>query len=429
MRLTEKELAIEEKMHAAFWQQAEALPGLDKKASAKPKVTKAGGEIELFLFDQDGRLATHDQKSQITKQTGTGAELGACVIEIHPDPISLPNDGFCGWIDQLHQAEDEVVESAASIGLFVGRSGTIPWVRLSDVRKTPEEKYEQVPAFHDKHRSPLSPMQIGPIALKGASEVGGINSFQFSIQAQDAPDSVDKLNRLFAISPWVSALSSNARIINGKDTNRADNRFEIWKQTHDLRSEKDLAEGKTVRVGLPKNYPQTLREYLEEVSSHPFILDKKAHALDVGIGLSWRDARIKVINGNYVVEFRPISIQPTLMEDMALAAFTIGRQLWSQQCNEQLPQIGQVRQNKAAAEQFGINAVFIDSSGSAQPVRKLLENEIIKARSGLTQAEILDHTAEAGLQILLDRVRSGITPDQRLVGLNSTQLINAVKIL
>ncbi len=429
MVLNEQELLIEKLMQTAFWQQAGSLPGLHDAARPIPKVTNAGGEIELFLFTDGGQLATDEQKRQVLEKTNAGIELGAPAVEIHPDPVDLTTAGFTGWKTQLGHEQDLVVESAKNQMLFVGRSGTIPWLPLSRVERTNEEKYRKVPDFHDRHRSFLSPMQIGPIRLQSAAEVGGISSFQFSVEASDAADSVDKLNRMFLISPLVSALSSNARIIDGRDTGWADTRFEVWRQTHDTRSLKERGQGKTVRVGLPHKYPHTLFDYLSEVSSHPFILDKPEHALTVGIGLSWRDARIKVIGNKFVVEFRPISTQPTLKEDLALASFTIGRLLWSQQQNEELPDISKLHQNKASTERFGINARLMTSDRQLVQARRLLPVEIDRAREGLHQADIFDDTAEKGLELLRQRVEQGRTPDRLLRTLSPSQLIDAVKIL
>jgi len=429
MALTEQEQHIEHKMKTAFWQQAASLPDLFEQAKPTAKITKAGGEVELFLFNDNGKLATDEEKHRVLELTNAGVELGACAVEVHPGPVDLRTDGFNGWFAQLKKEEKMVVESAKQHGLFVGRSGTIPWIHMSKVLRTDDEKYRQVPDFHDRHRTELSPMRVGPIRLKSAAEVGGINSFQFSIQAEGAADSVDKLNRLFMISPLVSTLSSNSRIIDSRDTGQADTRFEIWRQTHDLRSPKDIKQGKMTRVGLPSDFPSTLHEYFEEVSSYPFILDKPEHALAVGIGLSWRDARIKIMNGKFVVEFRPISTQPTLEEDLALAAFSIGRLHWSQYTDEQLPSMSQLIQNKIASEKFGIHAIIKTVEGESVAVRKVLETEIERAKTGLKQAEILDETAIKGLDILKRRINSGITPDQKLLTLSPSQLIDAVKIL
>ena len=429
MALTEQELQIEEKMRKAFWQRAKGLSGLHESAKPTPKISNAGGEIELFLFQENGALATDEQKYRVLEQSNAGVELGAAAVEIHPSPVDLQKDGFDGWLHQLREEQTLVVLAAKAQSLFVGRSGTIPWVPLQKVERTNEEKYQLVPAFHDRHRSLLSPMKVGNTRLHSASEVGGINSFQFSIQAVDAPDAVDKLQRMFLVSPFVSALSSNSRILAGNDSGWADTRFEIWRQTHDTRTARDRKMGKTVRVGLPQKHPETLHEYLEEVSSHPFILDKPKFALEVGIGLSWRDARIKIIEDKYVVEFRPISTQPTIEEDLALAAFSIGRILWSQKQNEQMPNINTLHQNKIAAEKFGIHSKFLTNDGLRVPIPQILLTEISHAETALKDSHIFDETAKTGLEILRKRVISGITPDQKLRRLSPSQLIESVKIL
>lgn len=434
-----EQLLTEPGMVEAFWDQAHATVGRVAHGQPQPVINSAGAELEYFLCKPDGTLISNKEKrgllDQINGSANAGVELGAAAIELSPPPVPLKLAGFKGWLAQLKEKQTILVETASQKGFLVGRHGTVPWLGFGQIERTVDEiKYLQVPDFHDVHRSPLSPMNIGSVTLHSAAAVGLLSSFQFTIEAANLDDGLDKLNRLYMLSPLAVALSANARVIDEQDSGWADTRMEVWRQTHDVRTPQERQFDRSLRVGLPDDYYLNIDQYFSDIASRPFILDKPNAALDIGTGLFWRDARLKFFRNTPTnitcgVEFRPISIQPTVEEDIAMAAFMIGRLIWSQQYQEPLLKMPQVRTNKKAAEKKGFAANFATGENHLKPALLVLQRDLKRAEQGLKEAGLMDTTAQDGLRMLEERLLRRQTPGERLISLTRPELIRAVSIV
>ncbi len=113
------------------------------------------------------------------------------------------------------------------------------------------------------------------------------------------------------------------------------------------------------------------------------------HPFEVGNGIYWRDARLKFFRDKktIAVEFRPVSLQPTLHEDVAMMIFYLGRLFWSQHKNEILLPMKYVRENKLRAMKYGLNTklhVLSNSVISSDSATIILAREINRAEEGLT---------------------------------------------
>ncbi len=360
-----------------------------------PVVTMAGAEQELYVYKEiDGKkiFITDEEKNLLLLELGEafGPELGASCIEIHPVPVDLTKVGFSGWLNQLKELNERLQQVAAHHGYKVGRCGTVPWADTKSLPRTKTPKYTKVPNFHNENKHRQIDAMISGVNVLDAAIVSILNAFQFSVQCSGLSDAVDKLNRLYMISPMAVALSGNARVLGGVDTGWEDVRFEVWERSHDTRSAKDITDGKSLRVGLPNNYFWDIGDYLKEVSSYPFILEDESIALQIGIGLFWRDARIKFIKDKAIVEFRPVSTQCTVEDEIEIAAFTIGRLIYSQSVCENLIQIPIVRVNKKQAEKNGLRGTYKGADGEPKPTYLAMLDEIKKAKMGLALSEIPD---------------------------------------
>ncbi|PIP66861.1 MAG: hypothetical protein COW93_03375, partial [Parcubacteria group bacterium CG22_combo_CG10-13_8_21_14_all_41_9] len=121
-------------------------------------------------------------------------------------------------------------------------------------------------------------------------------------------------------------------------------------------------------IGLPQRYYRSVKDYFEQIKYYPFILDdpiSMAHPFDVGLGLCWRDSRLKFFREKrtIAVEFRPISLQPTLWEDVAMMFFFIGRLAWSQYNQESMLPMCLVQANKEQANNHGLNSYLWRQKG------------------------------------------------------------------
>lgn len=384
-------------MLGAFNRMAKEQISRVPKGFPTPIITMVGAEQELFIYREvEGKkeLIIDEEKNEMLAELGDdfGSELGASCIEVHPAPVDLTEVGFSGWLTQLRDLEQRLWVVVEKHGCKVGRYGTIPWADTQNIQRTKTPKYTKVPTFHNVNKKREIEETINGINVLDAAVVGILNAFQFSIECNGLEDAVDKLNRLYMISPLSVALSGNARFLGGVDTGWEDVRFEAWKRSHDTRSEQDISDGKTLRVGLPNDYFDSIENYMKEVSSYPFILEDEAHALQIGIGLFWRDARIKFIKDKAIVEFRPVSTQKTVEEEIEIAAFTIGRLIYSQSKNEELIQMTDVHLNKKEAEMHGLRGRYIYNADFATKTSNIMLTEIERAQAGLKISGIPDGT-------------------------------------
>jgi hypothetical protein len=385
---------MDTKMRSAFWQQAKHAVAKACRGRVPIQFANVGAEMELVLVHMGtNKLATEGEKNAVLNEMGQGAdkELGAACVELNPGPINLKCGGFTAWLNQLENLESKLRSVSAKHGLEVKHWATVPTrINPVGVERTKIKKYVLVPNYHNTHRPKWFTPKLRGLDLSDAGIVGLLNSFQFTVEAQTIEQALSILNWMYAVSPVTVALSANARILAGYDTGYADCRFEVWRRSHETRSLVEKAQGKTLRIGLPAQYFTSVEQYLREVASYPFILDVPEAALAVGIGLFWRDARLKFANGKpnggttLLVEFRPMSMQRTTRECVFMAAFVMGRILWAQQHNETLPDMQEVWADKSRAELYGV----------AGFKKSYLLEEIHKAISGLLKGSIVT-TSEA----------------------------------
>lgn len=331
---------------------------------------KIGLECELALLDgvvpvSSKRFLGHDCVDK---------ELGDSQLELRTDPVIL------GRISDL---EDELVDKQRSVSdPVMVRIGAIPNISVGDVVTADEEKYRLVPAFHDENRGAHVDTRIGDLDFDCASCVGLFCSTQFNVQADSLDDAVDKLNRSLMIVPYVVALSANARVVDCQDSGFDDVRMPAWECSHDVRSSVEVELGVDSRVGLPSRYFDSIQDYFLRCASHPFILDDPAHAFEIGIGLNWNDVRIKFREDVPIVEFRAMSVQPSAIQDVAMAAFYLGRLKYSQHFEESLQDLGVVRRNRLSAMRYGLSGSLC-GEGKLRAAHDVLGTEVRKAEQGL----------------------------------------------
>jgi hypothetical protein len=164
----------------------------------------------------------------------------------------------------------------------------------------------------------------------------------------------------------------------------------LWEMTHDTRSTIERITNAPARVGLPNTYFADIQTYIKYVSGQPFIMNKPDTAFEVGTGLTWSDARLKIKDNRILLEFRPLSIQPSVQEDVALFAFYIGLIEYYLVNERILPPIQVVSTNRYNAMRYGLGAEFtqIDEDGTAfqVPAAEVIAADLNKAKIGLRMA-------------------------------------------
>lgn len=359
-------------------------------------IPRIGLEVEMCVYDSEGNPALPGKK--LTETSFTDVELGANQLEMRTEPIQLTS---LKCLEEELQSKEEELRSMTDLKLV--RIGAIPNLSVNDVQVTDKEKYHVVPKYHDDNRGSHINTVVGGINFDKAKCVSLFNSTQFNIQADGLEDAVDKLNRSLMISPYLVAISGNARIINNIDTGIKDIRMMAWEVSHDTRSMEEVAMNKELRVGMPNDYFKSIDDYFRRCSSHPLILENSDSALEICIGIFWLDTRIKFINDKPIVEYRAMSVQPSPFEDVAMAAFYIGRLAFSQLTNEKLISMESVKKNRDSAMRHGLDGELICNNNVMNAV-DALRIELDKAREGLIMIGYDAKEIDNYLGILYERV-------------------------
>lgn len=390
-------------MKDAFCAQTADILACPDRFRKPPGILRVGLEMEAGIMGTGGRPATEAERNTVISGIPfADVELGASQLEWRTEPIVInKGPGLGEMIAQAVDRDHVMSEAAAAQGLHILRAGTNPFIAIPEIVRTDKKKYQMVPDFHNAHRLRTDTV-IGenePVDVGDAAVVSLLNSLQCNTEAESLQGAVNLLNRSLMIGPMVVALSGNARFLSGADTGFADVRMSAWETSHDVRTEEERNNGKALRVGLPSDYFTDAQDYFDRVGSHPFILEDPEHALQIGIGLFWNDARIKIIGDSAVVEFRPVSIQPSVEEDLAIMMFYLGRLMWSTQQQEPLVPMSEVRERRAAAMMQGI-----------APFQGELPAELSRAKEGLLNAGVPAGLTDGLFFLLEERVTNGKTP-------------------
>jgi hypothetical protein len=355
-----------------------------------------GLEVECSVLHHDGSPVTNED---LRNKTIGGVprytpELGAGQIEMISSPIDIMNNaGLEPVYSFLEGSIKDLQKRAAQYGGRILLNGTNPFVPLDEIVRTQALKYEIVPNYYNRVRNGR-PSVIGPNDLwVGEAAIPSVlNSIQPNIEARSMNDAIDKLNRLLMISPMAVSLTANARYVGLEDSGMEDLRVAAWQTAFETRTDEQILNGKEPRVGMPSSYYSGIGDYFSRIAEHPFILHAPEQALRVGIGMNWKDAKIKFIGGSAVVELRSISTQATAEENASAALFVAGRLLYSQISNEDLIPMRLVHNNVQQATHYGSDAVLWTQTEHGQvitlPARDVLALEIDRAVKGIEAAEI-----------------------------------------
>jgi len=390
----------EQQMREGFIAVAQKVVAEEPLYCKDNKAIYAGIELELPLVTDNFDLAPQTIRDEIVAcfPNYTSVELGAHQIEIiHEPPVDICSAGIRSLEESFQFHLVPIFKHIQKRAIKIIRLGCYPLeIDGFDYTKGDPKymKYKQSPVWHmDNQRTDAIKIlkAAEEVDVSNAYIVGLMNSVQINIDVQNFTDAIDKLNRSLMISPLAVALGANAPYMNLLDTGYADVRFLAWEISHDSRSHEELANGRQTRVGLPRRYYKGMNDYFNQILSYLFVMNdpiSMEHPFEVGNGIYWRDARLKFFRDKktIAVEFRPVSLQPTLREDIAMMIFYLGRLLWSQQKNETLIPMEYVRENKFRAMKYGLNAklkILNNSIISSKPATTILAQEINRAEEGL----------------------------------------------
>lgn len=423
----------EQGMREAFESQVQELLGKEDLYSKNGDSVKVGLETEYAVVDDGFEPIDHVVRDQIIEGLGfADVEVGGSQVEIRTDPITP--ESLADLEHQMRLPEQDLRDEADARDAKIIRAGTHPFVDFDDVPMSKEEKYQVVPNFHDRHRNGHTVDEFGveeTVDPRNADIAGVINSTQANIEASGFEDAVDKANYTYMISPFMSAISSNARFVDGKDTGFSDVRMPLWEKSHDIRGQDQL--GEDVATGKLESYYDSLTDYTGRVKEEPFILndeEMQEAAMDIGIGTFWKDSRIKFAEDqeeeryDTIVESRVVSTQPTVKEEVAMHGFFIGRIAYAQneelhgEGGEKLMDIEKVNRNRYSAMHNGLDTKLYDTDGELQDASDVLEQELEKAEEGLEYAGIED---PGYMDMLYNRLEEGTPSDKMAEGFNNAR--------
>ncbi len=386
---------------------------------------KVGLETEYPAVDENLEPIGRETRNQVIEGLDfADVEVGGSQVEVRTDP--LEPESLEDLEEEMRLIEADLQDEAAVRDIEILRAATNPFMDLESIERTDQPKYDRVPSFHNGNRNSNVQPEFGRSSTIDPRDAGlpaAINSTQVNVEAQSLEDAVEKANFTYMISPFLSAISGNARFMDGKDLGFSDVRMPLWEKSHDVRTDEQLGE-ETIPVGKVDSYFEDTQDYFSRVSDLPFVLQEEEAALDIGIGTFWKDTRIKFPDfyeeDSYeaVVESRIVSTQPTLQDEIAMHGFYLGRLAYAQEEDEELMDIEKVNRNRYNAMHNGLDTRLYDTDGELQDATEVLQDELEKAEIGLEYAGIKD---PGYMDALYDRLDSGTPSDLMAEGFHEAR--------
>ena len=413
----------EQGMRGAFENQAEEVLENEERYKKSCDDFRIGLETEYPAVDEDFEPIDREVRNQVIEGLDfADVEVGGSQIELRTDPMRP--DSLAELENEMRSIEADLQDEAAVRDVNVLRAATNPFVNLESIERTDQPKYDRVPSFHNQYRNSDVQDRFGrdqTIDPHNAGLPAAINSTQVNVEAQSLEDAVHKANYTYMMSPFLSAISGNARFLDGKDLGFSDIRMPLWEKSHDIRTDEQLGE-ETMPVGKIGSYFEEIEDYFSRAQDLPFVLHDEEEALDIGIGTFWKDTRIKFPDFyeedgySAVVESRIVSTQPTLEEEVAMHGFFLGRLSYAQEEDENLMEIEKVNRNRYAAMHNGLETKLYGTDGELRDATEVLEEELDKAKIGLEYAGIED---TGYMDLLYDRLDEGTPADLMAEGFNN----------
>lgn len=391
-------------------QQAEQVKGNINR----PDQLSVGLESELFLVNSDSRNPVSRTTRNKVLEDGNGrldTEIGHSQVEIGTEPVKGEEDLLNNLESQLRSEYENLIQASKANGVEVLRAGSNPFLDLENMRTTEAEKYEKVPEAYKQLRirnGDHSPDTLGrnsTIDTDNTLLPTTIASSQLNYQVNNLDEGINLMNHIYQLGGFIYAMGGNSRLIDGKDTGLNDLRVPAWSRSHDIRDDEDIRENKSPDVGQIDEYWQNWDDYIDRIRQQPRILtdeELRDHALDVGVGMYWKDARLKVEEddeGGYdaILEARQTPQQPSVEEEMAVNSYVLGRILYKKENEEDLMDIQEANRNRNTGIYAGLGfepeileedfkkSKMYDTEGNLRWIDDVLTEEISKAEEGLEE--------------------------------------------
>lgn len=418
-------------MLKSFWAQAEELPGRIFQ-STKAGAHSIGPESEVATLTRDGEKSPVPAMVKKLGPIGATLELGSRAIEISGPPTELGYENTASFTDAYKASWNKLLAEARKHGASIVRCGVNPFESINRPVVSDKERYRVVPGFQNIHRNPEINLDFRlasgeAIRLDEAAMVAAFQAFQINLGCQGVDHAIQRLNWSFAISPFLDAVSGNARFVRADvggaekivDTGWSNCRMELWRTSHETRTNEQMQNGVDSRVGLPNNYFSSANDYFSRISKHPFILNDPSSALGLCIGLNWGGVRVpfrpssnehpgKVVP---VVELRTLATQPRWEDEVALSFAYLGSLLHAETGEQDIPDFSRVKFNTHSAAKHGLNGKLFDSKWGLLPAKDAVYVALNNAMSGLKKAGMSEGLAFIE-RCLVPRLNAGNPSEQ-----------------
>jgi CBS domain-containing protein/gamma-glutamyl:cysteine ligase YbdK (ATP-grasp superfamily) len=411
-------------------------------------VSRIGAEQEVFLVDASGQAAP--VASEVLARLGDAhytTELARFNLEMNLDPVRLGPGSLDALRSQLEGLLDRAREAAALSGAQLALTGILPTLRRSDLglgNLSPEPRYCALDEAVRTLRGSGHEMRIrGPdeLILKHDSVMFEACNTSFQVHLQvDPHDFARAYNAAQLVAAPVLAAATGSPLLLGRRLWR-ETRIALFQQSVDTRASGYHLQERSPRVTFGRAWLRegALEIFREDAVRFRVLLSRepdedsaavfeqggvpRLRALGLHNGTVWRWNRpcygVQDGKAHLRIENRTLPSGPSVLDELANAALWIGLVLG---VSADMPELhsrfdfDEARANFVAAARLGLAAQLAWPGGRSVPAGELLLELLPLAREGLRSRALPSAEIERYLGIVEERVRTGRTASEWLLG-------------
>jgi CBS domain-containing protein len=406
---------------------------------------RIGAEQELFLVDPAMHPATRAlEVLDAVDDPRVTTELGLFNLEINLSPLDFGGDCLSRMEREADELLGKLARAARSLDTRVLLTGILPTLKtkhLSLDAMTPFPRYRELNRVTVEHRGGLLRLQIqglDALSLVHDNVMCEASNTSFQIHFQVAPNEFAPLyNVAQAITAPLVAVAANSPVFLHHRLWH-ETRLALFQQSIDSRSANRRARRARPRVVFGDRWIEgsVLEVFRDDIARFPVFLPTAVNesamelldrgelpplsALRVhnGTVYRWNRPCYGLHDGrpHLRIEHRALPSGPTLIDEMANAAFFFGLMCAVPEAYGDITRamkFDDAASNFAVAARYGLGARFRWVEGRPVPADALILEELLPlARDGLRSGGIRDEDVDRYLDVMEERVRSGRTGSQ-----------------
>ncbi|MEW5839759.1 hypothetical protein [Nitrososphaera sp.] len=379
-----------DRQRAAILAQVEELKArVRSHADRRDEDFRVGVEIEVCLLDGKGRPVDAspviDELNRKSKHHSVEHEYGRSQLEFRTEPVSMGeiealNAQFEDFIEHLARALAKV-HGPASTPVFLGANpspyvfGTAGGVSSSGGQEAMMAMITDKPRYMQLARwqAGMPDIEMDGQKFKALHVATAIQGFHMHLQGRNPGFTAAMFNHILNLIPSVILLGANSRLFAGRVFSLHEPRIFMYDQSEQQNS------------GFPgiARYLAGVEDYIDYIVSREPVIARDYFEL---VKERHDDARIRLNTGQYRVETRVMSVQPTPATMMAMIEFFIGYLHRAVHAEERtLRPLAALREERQSVVRSGFNArthfnVVESAKGQVSAARKGLSDLGIKAR-------------------------------------------------